>query len=295
MTKAKSIDETNAINKPSKGYIAPVQPKVNQVERTSAPNYRKLTQTPMRARIDTLSNQVQYGQPAKEIIRTPKNKVPMKVSNRPTLAAEKVALSSTTTQKSLQLPKRPKRAVSEAASKTIGKPQAKKFKNRFDNPLTPRELEQLRLAQLKGKDQVVTNELLNKLLGQSQALAKQLAASTQPATQSKVSPKVSPVASPVSPRKLGPPRKSATVQKAPTRSEEIATEIANAQANLRFLAEEYPKLEATRQQEVLKPLRAKYGAPRRATPIQIEKLIRDYVADRYEQLHGPSPKVTKKP
>jgi hypothetical protein len=284
MTKVKSIDETNAINKPSKGYIAPVQPKVNQGERTSAPNYRKLTQTPMRARIDTLSNQVQYGQPAKEIIRTPKNKVPLKVSNRPTLATNKAAVSSTATQKSLQLPKRPKKAVSEAASKTNGKPQAKKFKNK---PLTVRELEQLRLAQLQGKDKVITNELLSKLLGQSQALAKQLTTSIQPTTKVKVSPKASPVTSPVTPRKAIPPRKTATLaQKPSTRSEEIAKETSEAQEDLRFLANVYPKLEATKQQEALKSLRTKYGSGRKSTPPQIEKLIRDYITARNQELQG---------
>ncbi len=173
MSKAKSIDDTNALNKPSQGYIAPVKPKPPTGEQISAPNYRKLGETQAKATASTLSSQAQYGQPAKETQRTPNGKVPMKVSNRPALVATNPATSAPTIQKPLALPKRPKISVSKAVSKTVGTPQGKKFQNKFDKPLTEREIAQLKLAQVQNKDQ--GSELLKKLLVQSQVLAKQLA------------------------------------------------------------------------------------------------------------------------
>jgi hypothetical protein len=170
MTKTKSIDDTNALNKATKRYIPMVKPTQGAGDRTSAPNYRALTKNPTRTRADTLASQVQYGQPASERETKKQTAIPSKVSNRIPLEREKgtAALPAINLQQPLQLTVKKKEKV-QATSATKSKLQPKEFKNRFDKPLTDRELAQLRLAQLQGKEQGPT--LLGKLLAQTQALA----------------------------------------------------------------------------------------------------------------------------
>ncbi len=251
------IEDTNALNKPVTDYKQPIKVARGYGDRDSAPNYKKLSQTPARSATEKISGQVQYGQPAFDSKKTPKGKVPEKVSNRPTLkASTAIAQPKAETPKPLQTSTKKKSRIAKE-SKTIGKTPTKKFRNLFDNPLSQREIEQLKLAHLQGKDHKQTQELLNRLLVQSQQLAQAL------------QPKL---ASPP------PPRRPETA------AERIQRELTDAQSDLQFLEQEYDKLDSEAQKVQIKRFRHKYYASRKGNILHIQKLVRDKITTLNEEL-----------
>jgi hypothetical protein len=204
--------------------------------------------------------------------KTPKGKIPQKVSNRPNLAKTNTTIAEAPKiDKKLALPKQPKKAVPKDSSTVVGKPMTKKFINKFDKPLTEREIAQLKLAQLQGKDQ--GPDLLKKLLVQSQQLAKQLAPSA--VAQATAVEDKKPLQSTLS------PRKTATVK---SRSEQLSIEIAKANEDLSFLHEQFPKLDSAKQTTALQQFRAKYSPGKKTTSANIAKLIRSYIEERNAEL-----------
>lgn len=261
MQKKHKIEDTNALNKFVPKYKPPVKEPKGSGDRASGPNYKKLSQTPRRAAQEQIAANVQYGQPAFTSKKTPKGQVPKQASNQlPFKRVEQPATPVSVPKKPLQIAKKPKPRV-QAETKSIGTPIPSKFRNLFDNPLTPRELQQLRLAQLKGKDQQQTQALLNQLLGQSRNLAGLLAQTTQPQVKS----------SPPSPKKL-------------TRAEEIQKELDEANVDKKFGEEEYDKLEAEEQKKQIKRLRHKYYAGTKSNMTHILKVINDKIANLNDQL-----------
>lgn len=276
MSKARSIDETNALNKPVKGYRTPVKPKVDRVERTVAANYRKLSLTPSRIAGDVISSQAQFGQPPKDLKRS-KTVIPQRVSNQPKLQAESTSKAPASTQiNALKAsPTRPKKVVTPTESSArmptrpsqiAGNPVTKTFHNKFDNPLTKRELDQLRLAQLQGKDQKITQDLLKRLLNQSQSLAQQLAPQK-----------------PTAIRRAYPPSQKSPAERM---REEVTQKLLDAQEDLRYLEQDYPKAEGTEQTTALTRLRDKYKAGKKSNTKQIHKLIQDELTRLREELQS---------
>jgi hypothetical protein len=157
---SKTIQDTNSVNKTVQGYTAPVKEKQRKPDPDSAPNYRSLTMTPKKAQADILASRAHFGQSIKDLNQTKRTIVPPKVSNRPALAREKG-------QKEPMQPKQeqpplksvqPKPRIQATTKSTGGEHETKPFRS-FDFPLSARELNQLRLEQLKGTDQK-TQELL---------------------------------------------------------------------------------------------------------------------------------------
>ncbi len=179
-----------------------------------------------------------------------------KVSSRATFKASvAIAQPQADVPKSLEILAK-RKSDNPAPAITIGKAPTQKFRNHFDNPLTQRELEQLKLAQLQGKDQKQTQELLNRLLEQSQLLAQAL-----------------------QPKALSPPP-----QRPETRAQRIQRELTDAQADLHFLEQEYDKLDTEEQKIQIKRYRHKYYASRKGNILHIQKLVRDKIATLNEEL-----------
>jgi hypothetical protein len=244
MSTLKSIDQTNELNTPVKGYIAPAKVKSKQGDRTSAPNYRKLSQTPTRMRHDTISGQVHFGQPPKDTKRTAnKNFPPPRVSNRPTLSREKGHREPMTPQNKPLRVAKPRAANTttnrQSSQATSSTQPTRPFRNRFDHPLTERELNQLRLGNLKGKNQKITQELLNKLLTQSKQLAEKLENRQSAIKQESVSPQKVLVKSEPMPPILQ--KKEPKPKPAAARATILRGELIQAQADARHLEMEYPK------------------------------------------------------
>jgi hypothetical protein len=210
----------------------------------------------------TIAGQAQYGQPAKEKSSGQTRKgPPPKVSNRPALSREKGHTEPISRKQATLKVEKQRTSRSQASSATVQqKPSSSPLKNRFDFPLTPREINQLRLGQLKGTGQQRTQELLNTLLAQSSKLAHQL------------KPKPVVAESPV------------VVKTEPELKDKLTSELLEAQDDAQYLELEYPKQQVPEQQAGLSKLRQKYGAGKKANPTHIQKLIRDKLAEIRAQL-----------
>jgi hypothetical protein len=170
---------------------------------------------------------------------------------------------------------RPKEAARATPQAVASINPFESFKNRFDNPITERELDQLRLAKLKGTDQKLTQELLNSLFNQSKQLAQQLSASPKLSP----APKATLKASPSSPRPPSP--KVAMVE---TRKDKLTQDLLDAQEDARYLIEDYSKQSLQEQQEGLGKLRTKYAAGVKANSVHIQKLIREKLASLRDEI-----------
>jgi hypothetical protein len=262
-----SIRDTNAINKPVKGYRQPAKEKYGKPERASAPNYRTLSQTPAQIQKNTISGQVQFGQPPTDPKRTAPKTVPPRVSNRISIAKQpKVSASpqQPSPTKPLQLPDTTKKFIGKSYE-TTAKPMAKKFRNLFDHPLTERELNQLKLAQLKGKSHKETKELLEKLVGQSKQLVQKI---TQ-FTPKKESPKLEIL--------KGVPLVKEKEKEKPE-MQTLTNKLLDLQEDFRFIDQDYSKLPEDKQKEALRKFRDKYKAGKKANTNHIKKLIQDEIA-----------------
>ena len=262
-----SIHDTNALNKPTKGYKQPVKEKRGKSERTSVPNYRTLSQTPAQLQKKTLSGQVQFGQPPTDPKRTAPKTIPPRVSNRIALPSETktLAIPKAIPAEPLHLPDTTKKPIGKQYA-TASKPIPKQFRNRFDNPLTERELNQLKLTQLKGKGQRETKELLEKLLKGSQHLAQQL---------TRLKPQQQELTVPIK-TEMAPVLEKGKGEQ--TKLEILTNELLELQRDIQFVDQEYSKLSTNEQKVAIQRLRQKYKAGKKANTNHIKKLIQDEIS-----------------
>ena len=259
-----SIHDTNALNKPTKGYRQPVKEKYGKSERTYVPNYRILSQTPSQLQKNTISGQVQFGQPPSDPKRAVPTKIPPRVSNRIALLTEAktTAIPKGMPTEPLHLPDTTKASIGKQYA-TASKILPKQFRNRFDYPLTERELNQLKLGQLKGKSQKETKELLEKLLKGSQYLAQQLTR-LNPQQQEVTAPKT----------EMVPVEKGKGEL---TRLETLTNELLDFQQDSQFIDQEYSKLPTNEQKVAIQRLRQKYKAGKKANTNHIKNLVHDKI------------------
>ena len=257
----KSIDQTNALNTPVKQYKQMAKTPPPKGDRTSAPNYRNLSRTPNQAAKERISERMQFGQPPKDQPHVPKDAVPQRVSNRLALSRAKGTKEPIIAKKPPLKEPAPQKRIPTKGQPVSSRPLEQPFRNRFDHPLTERELNQLRLTRLKGTDQKHTHELLQKLSGQSKQLAQQLSVLLIPAQPIKQEPV------PIKSEPMVP------VKKEPIR--DLTNQLLDAQEDARYLEEDYPKLKQQEQQAALNLLRDKYKAPKTSNPKHIQKIIRD--------------------
>ena len=271
------MKDTNSLNKPVKSYKPVVTTPKGKVESDSAPNYRTLSMTPKRNVEKVIAGQAQYGQPTKEKPSTRPNKgPPPKVSNRPALSRKKGHTEPIPHKlEPLALPKYkptsskvPKSSTSSASTR----PQEKTpLKNRFDFPLTQRELNQIRLSQMKGSEQTKTQELLNRLLAQSNKLAQQLTPQQQQQQQQQ-------------PQQVAQAPTPTIVKKEFQIKEQLTAELVAALDDAQYLEQTYPKQSQPEQQAGLTELRQRYGAGKKANAVHIQKIIRDKLVEIRNQL-----------
>jgi hypothetical protein len=149
-----SLKDTNAINKPIKGYKPERTPAASRAESDSAPNYHNLSMTPKKNAERTIVGQAQYGKPAKDNSSGQTRKGPQpKVSNRPALSREKGHTEPISRKQATLKAEKQRASQSQASSATVQqKPSSFPLKNRFDFPLTLREINQLRFSNSKAQN-----------------------------------------------------------------------------------------------------------------------------------------------
>jgi hypothetical protein len=265
-----SSKDSNALNKAEKeGKIYREERNVKRSEphHMSTPNYRQLNKTPMSERQQGIASVIQFGQPAKDEnqLSSKRNanqtKFPTKETHEEDPVFKLKPLSMEQRGPTNPLPK---------SNTTESTPMQKPFRNRFDHPLTARELHQLKLSQLKGGNQRNIQNLLAMLLEQSKQISNHLAETKQDAPR----PPSSQVKSETKP---SPPLPQ-------SRKDIIEQDIQQAQSDLQFLQDEYPKKSQQEQQDALKRLRATYGAGPKSNPIHIQKAIRDKLQNLNDEL-----------
>jgi hypothetical protein len=268
----KSIHETNALNTPVKQYKPIAKSPESKGEQASAPNYRKLSQTPSRATSEEISGRVQFGQPPTDERRQTPNTVPPRVSNRPALSRAKGTKEPIVPHHSPLKPSKPRQPTSSNAQPVSSTDtQDSKFRNRFDHPLTERELNQLRLAKLQGTNQKHIQGLIQQLSGQSKQLAQQLSSLMGSPRQ--------PIKSEVSTVKSEP---MAPVKREPR--EDLTNQLLDAQEDYRILEEDYPKMKPEEQQAALTQLREKYTAVKTANSKHVKKIIQNRLTQIREEI-----------
>jgi hypothetical protein len=233
---------------------------------TSTPNYRQLSKTPRSERQEEIASVIQFGQPAKDE-NPSSSKRNANQTKFPSKTKEMHRDAPAVNLKPLSMEQR-EFNPSPKSNTTVSSPMQRPFRNRFDHPLTARELHQLKLSQLKGGNQRSIQNLLAMLLEQSKQISNHLAE-----TKQDVPPPPSQVKSETKPP---PPPQS--------RKDIIEQHIQQAQSDLQFLQDEYPKKSQQEQQDALKRLRATYDAGPKSNPTHIQKAIRDKLQDLNNEL-----------
>lgn len=231
----------------------------------STPNYRQLNKTPMSERQEEIASVIQFGQPATDENQS-SSKRNANQTKFPSKTKEMHGDAPAVHLKPLSVEQRESNPLPKSNT-TVGTPIQRPFRNRFDHPLTARELHQLKLSQLKGGNQRNIQNLLALLLEQSKQISNHLAE-----TKQDVPPPPSQVKSETKP----PPPQS--------RKDIIEQDIQQAQSDLQFLQDDYLKKSPQEQQDALKRLRATYGAGPKSNPIHIQKAIRDKLQDLNDEL-----------
>lgn len=232
----------------------------------TSPNYKALNMTKSSERKHEMTKNVQFGNPTTMEQKTSKRDAtkiifPKKQSTGATIS------SSEESRKPLDTIKRsttqtPKDSTATTSNETHPTP----LRNRFDHPLTQRELHQLKLSQLKGANEKIIQQLLSQLLQQSKNISSQLV------EKKREEPKVAAI--------------KQEEKKIPSRKDIIQDDIQDAQQDLQFLQDEYPKRSQQEQQDALKSFRAKYNAGPKSNPIHIQKSIRDKIQELNDELQA---------
>ena len=247
----------NAIVKPVHEYVQPVEPGPRRSIIVQAiPIYGQLFATPSSATATRLKEQSRFGTPTNESFSEPQSTVPMKRSDTTSL---KRPIGSNAPRASEQIPKplsTSTRKQRQLPQVNVSRPSNRRqtpspLRNRFDYPLTKREIEQLKLKLVKGERDQETHELLKKLLTQSEQVGVKVLQQLQNIA-------LKPTATIPSP---------------------IAQKIKEAQSDLYELDSVYPTLSSEEQKKMLVKLRHAYGAPKKSNPVHMKKKIREAIKD----------------
>ena len=257
-TRASSV---NAIIKPVHGYVQPVEPSPKRsIVVQALPIYGQLFITPASATATRLKEQIRFGNPTVESFSEPHSIVPMKRSDAISLK-QPIGSNASRTSERIRKP------LSTKLMKERHLPQAgvsgpsnmhqrpRPLRNRFDYPLTKREIEQLKLKLIKGERDKETHDLLKKLVSQSEQVGTKVLQQLQNIA-------LKPTATIPSP---------------------IAQKIKEAQSDLYELDSVYPTLGTDEQKKMLMKLRHAYGAPKKSNPVHMKKKIREAIKDLEDQ------------
>ncbi len=239
-------------------------PKANHIRWSQSPNYTQLNQTPRSQMRSAISAAIQFGEPFSD--KPPATHMPPpKDGNRLKFPVQQQALSTDLQiQKPLTI-KQTELKTQLGCSKTERDlaTQQQPLRNLFDYPMTARELHQLKLAQLRGRDHV--QQLFALLLDQSKRISNLLIPDNMKPKDDKQQA-LSAVKTEVQ-----------TTLPSPTLKDIVQEKLSIAQADLLFLHDEYPKKSQQEQHDSLKQLRLKYNVPTKSNPIHIQKSIRDTI------------------
>jgi hypothetical protein len=270
------------------------------------PNYGLLNSTPASEAKAYLSGIAQYGAGRKDELVVKKQVIPFAKSDKRKLAPQHAENEiADERHPDVQTPL----AIAQPAVRRKRKPvtasvqPSKEFKNRFDHPLTQREINQLKLQKLKGPDST-TEKVLAKLLSASGRVGRRLARQIEPLEPERVIERIEPEPNPTLDVTA-----SAAAEETPTTLRPIKTEVEieskeeepemptpkpaertiagrskrqvlqQAEHDLAQLTHQYPIMHPDEQRMILDRLRDTYHASRRANVPQIKKLISDIVQE----------------
>lgn len=261
-------------------YIPEVQPTRKWKGGERSPNYSQLFKTPSRSTIEKLTTNTRFGTPVNDSFWKKSTVIPMRKAETKKIGeVEEINMVTTVTTPLEHNDNRVKKLPNETA--TEGKTPIRELENRFDTPYTKREMEQLRLKQLKNNQEIklhldriakLSREVrkdLKEYLGGDGEEEKVLASTMKPSASEDTSEEV-PSLSPA-PYLLKQEQTKRLIESAIKDLTELDTE-------------QYDQLSTEEQKEVLRRLRTKYKTPKKYNQKQLRKAVDDYIEELEEEI-----------
>lgn len=268
---AQSDKGRNKIVRDEDEYVPEVRPSSKREGDSRSPNYSQLFKTPKRMASEKLESMTRFGTPVNDSFWKQPTVIPRRKAGTEQIRKEEGIHKEPMETVPLDHFKKEKKSLpDESASE--GRSSVRKLENRFDKPFTKREMEQLRLEQLKGNPDIQLHlDRIAKLSREVKDDLKEYIERTESKEKGESTSSI-------------PSKPEETSEELPSpapyilKQEQNRRLIESARKDLTDIeSDQYDQLSTEQQKEVLTRLRTKYNTPKKYNQKQLRKAIDDYI------------------